>query len=289
MELIKPFQKDRELQLDIYNSKKTGGPDAFDVWWLGQSGFLLQWNGLCVLFDPYLSDSLTKKYASTSKPHTRMSELVIDPILLDCIDIMTSSHNHTDHLDGETLAPLIKANPGISFIIPEANRGFVADRVKCEIGFPLGLNDRDVCDVKGFTFHGIPSAHNIVERDEQGRCRFMGYVVRFGKFSLYHSGDTLWFDGLDNLLKPFRVDLAFLPINGNDPARGVAGNLNPREAAELGKAIGAGYVIPHHYNMFAFNTADPQEFMKEARRCNQPCAVLGHGQKWTYPAIRNLL
>ena len=42
-----------------------------------------------------------------------------------------------------------------------------------------------------------------------------------------------------DLLKPFDVDVALLPINGNDPARGVAGNLNAKEAAELGKAIDA--------------------------------------------------
>ena len=40
-----------------------------------------------------------------------------------------------------------------------------------------------------------------------------------------------------DLLKPFAVDVALLPINGNDPARKVAGNLNCKEAAELGKAI----------------------------------------------------
>lgn len=281
--LIQPFKKDRELLLEIYNSKRTGGSDAFDVWWLGQSGFLLQWNRSCILFDPYLSDSLTNKYAATAKPHTRMSELAIDPAQLDCIDIVTSSHNHTDHLDAETLVPLLKVNPEISFIIPEANRGFVAERVKCDVEFPSGLNDGDVLKVKEFTFHGIPSAHNPVERDEKGRCKYMGYVVQFGKFSVYHSGDTLWFEGLDHLLKPFHVDVAFLPINGNDPTRGVAGNLNAHEAAELGRAIGAGYVLPHHYNMFTFNTADPRDFVREAKRLSQACAVLEHGQKWTYP------
>src|SRR5215212_8710994 len=101
----------------------------FHLWWLGQSGFLLQWKGKRVLIDPYLSDSLTKKYASTDKPHTRMSERVVDPQLLKNISIVTSSHNHTDHLDAETLIPILKNNPSIKFVIPEANRDFVAERV----------------------------------------------------------------------------------------------------------------------------------------------------------------
>src|SRR4029078_9138595 len=96
----------------------------FHLWWLGQSGFLLQWKGKRVLIDPYLSDSLTKKYANTDKPHIRMSERLIDPSLLKNISIVTSSHNHTDHLDAETLVPILKNTPGIKFIIPEANREF---------------------------------------------------------------------------------------------------------------------------------------------------------------------
>ena len=133
--LIPAFCKGLELQRQIHQAKENATPDAFDIWWLGQSGFLIQWNGTCLLFDPYLSDSLTKKYADTTKPHTRMSELVIDPALLDTIDIVTSSHNHTDHLDAETLLPILHNNPEIVFIIPEANRSFVCERLKCPAGF----------------------------------------------------------------------------------------------------------------------------------------------------------
>ena len=118
----------------------------FHLWWLGQSGFLLQWKGRRVLFDPYLSDSLTKKYLTTDKPHTRMSELVIRPELLQNIAVVTSSHNHTDHLDADTLVPLMKNNPEIKFIIPEANREFVADRVKCEKRFSYRVECGTICN-----------------------------------------------------------------------------------------------------------------------------------------------
>jgi L-ascorbate metabolism protein UlaG (beta-lactamase superfamily) len=282
-DLIRAVNKGESLREEILRARVAGTTDSFDVWWLGQSGFLLQWNQACILFDPYLSDSLTKKYASTQKPHTRMSELVIQPDQLDFIDVVTSSHNHTDHLDGETLIPLLRRSD-ISFIIPEANRSFVSERAQCAREFPLGLNDGESLTVKGFTFHGVPAAHNNLERDEAGRCKFMGYVVTFGNFAVYHSGDTLWFDGLEQLLKPFRVDVAFLPINGNDPSRGVAGNLNAHEAAQLGKAIGARVVIPHHYNMFTFNTADPEEFAREATSNAQPFKILEHGERWTWPS-----
>lgn len=254
----------------------------FHLWWLGQSGFLLQWNGKRILIDPYLSDSLTKKYLHTDKPHTRMSELVVNPELLKRISVVTSSHNHTDHLDAETLVPVLKNNPGIHFIIPEANRAFVAERVKCEKDFPTGLNDGRSATINGFTFHGIPAKHNEIDRDENGNCKYMGYVIRFGDYSIYHSGDTLWFDGMVDLLKPFAVDVAILPINGNKPERKVAGNLDCKEAVTLGKAIGAGVVIPCHYDMFEFNTADVKEFAAEAERAEQAYKILKGGEKFLY-------
>ena len=44
--------------------------------------------GLHLSFDPYLSDSLSIKYANTDKPHTRISERVIDPARLTMIDVV---------------------------------------------------------------------------------------------------------------------------------------------------------------------------------------------------------
>jgi L-ascorbate metabolism protein UlaG (beta-lactamase superfamily) len=249
----------------------------FHLWWLGQSGYLLLWKGKRVLIDPYLSDSLTKKYAATNKPHERMSERVVDPELLKNISIITSSHNHTDHLDGETLIPLIKNNPDAVLVIPEANRSFVSNRIEMPEDFAVGLNDGESVTIDEFEFYGVPAKHNEIERDEHGRCKFMGYVISFGKWKIYHSGDTLWYDEMPSLLKPFQVDVALLPINGDDPTRGVAGNLNGKEAAELSKAIGAKIVIPCHYDMFTFNTADPKDFAEEAEKISQRYRILTIG------------
>lgn len=276
MPLIPAFQKDTLLIEDILQTIHQ--KDGFRIWWLGQSGFLIQWRGKHLLFDPYLSDSLSVKYANTDKPHVRMSELVVKPALLTMIDVVTSSHNHTDHLDAETLLPIFKANPSIQFIIPEANRAFICDRLKCDLAWPLGLNDGQSTSVAGFKIHGIPAAHNALDRDEAGYCKYLGFVAEFGGYRIYHSGDTLWYEGIVEILKPFAVDVAFLPINGNKPERRVAGNLNAEEAARLGKEIGAKLVVPHHYNLFEFNTADPHEFEKYAQDYDIPYKVLRIGE-----------
>src|SRR5690606_35723745 len=226
----------------------------------------LQWRHHHLLFDPYLSDSLTRKYACTDKPHVRMTERIVDPESLAFVDVVTSSHNHTDHLDAETLKPLLKANPKIEIIIPEANREFVSDRLQIMLELPIGLDHAKAVTTKGFKIHGVPAAHEKVEHDDEGRCKFLGYVVEFGGYTVYHSGDTVRYAGMDDILRQWNIDLAILPINGSRPERRVAGNLSGREAAQLAKDVGAACVIPCHFEMFDFNTATPDEFIQECRR-----------------------
>jgi L-ascorbate metabolism protein UlaG (beta-lactamase superfamily) len=233
-----------------------------------------------VLLDPYLSDSLTKKYAGTDKPHVRMTELVIDPGRLSFADIATSTHNHTDHLDAETLCPILERNPNLKLVVPEANRAFVAERLKTEQTIPIGLNDGTSVELSGIKFSGVASAHETVDRDEHGRAKYVGYVLQFGSWSVYHSGDTVRYEGMEEKLRPFKVDVAVLPINGRAPERRIPGNLFGREAAQLAKDIGAKLAIPCHYEMFEFNTASPEEFVQECRRIDQPFKVLRCGEQW---------
>lgn len=276
--MIRPVLKDDVFLADVRVA--TRDDDNFRLWWLGQSGFLLQWKGSHLLLDPYLSDSLTKKYAATDKPHVRMTERVVDPARLDFIDVVTSSHNHTDHLDGETLGRLLKVNPRLAMIAPEANCDFVSNRLGIDPSFPVGLRDGRVAIVGPFRFTAVPAAHEDVSPE------FLGYVVEFGPWRIYHSGDTLLYDGMADRLRPFAVDVAILPINGRAPERRVAGNLNGPEAAKLAKAIGARLVIPCHYEMFEFNTADPADFVRTAKSVGQRYHVLRCGERWESADLR---
>jgi L-ascorbate metabolism protein UlaG (beta-lactamase superfamily) len=245
--MIKPVLQNEAFLADVHSAHSDLD---FFLWWLGQSGFLLRWRDQFLLLDPYLSDSLTHKYAATDKPHVRMTERVIAPEQLTFINVITSSHNHTDHLDAETLQPILKANPNAALIIPEANREFVAHRLHCPPEFPIGLDAGQTVTAAGFTFHGIPAAHEKIDRDSAGRCHYLGYVIQFGPWTIYHSGDTIRYDGMLEALEPFAIDLALLPINGAAPARRVAGNLDGPQAATLAHDIAAGLVIPCHYEIF---------------------------------------
>lgn len=274
--MIEPVLKDEALLADV--RRHRGRNAAARLWWLGQSGFLLQWQDRHLLLDPYLSDSLTRKYADTNKPHVRMTARCVDPARLDFIDVVTSSHNHTDHFDPDTLGPLLAANPAMAIVLPAANRelgaqrlGIAADRLT-----PLDAGER--VELAGFEIAAVPAAHEGLDRDPQGRYCYLGYVIRCGPYTLYHSGDTVAYDGMLDWLAQWRIDVALLPINGRDPRRGVPGNLDGSEAVTLARQAGIGCVVPCHYEMFQFNTLSPEAFVEAARCAGQPYALLRCGQ-----------
>jgi L-ascorbate metabolism protein UlaG (beta-lactamase superfamily) len=266
--VIRPLQSGAALLNDVRSADRG----ALNLWWLGQSGFLVAWQGRHLLLDPYLSDSLTRKYAATDKPHERMTELVVEPSALAFVDLVAASHAHTDHLDPDTL----RALAGVEIVAPEAHRELVIERAGRA---PIGIDDGQTAEVAGFTITAVPAAHEAIERDADGRMLHLGYVVRCGPFALYHAGDTIPYDGMAARIPA--VDVALLPINGRRPERRVAGNLWGDEAAALAQAIGARVAVPMHYEMFAFNTELPDAFVAACERLGQPHRVLRAGERLT--------
>jgi len=59
--MIQPALKDNAFLADLALAKESN--ESLILWWLGQSGYLIQYQGHRLLLDPYLSDSLTHKYA----------------------------------------------------------------------------------------------------------------------------------------------------------------------------------------------------------------------------------
>jgi L-ascorbate metabolism protein UlaG (beta-lactamase superfamily) len=280
--MIPALQKDDALLNDIRQAEAS----SLHLWWLGQSGFLVKWQNTFLLLDPYLSDSLTLKYQHTDKPHVRMTEQVIAPEKLDFISCVVSSHNHSDHLDPVTLQALLTVNPSLPLLLPEANHAFAQKLLGLSNDRLIDLNDGQHVEVGLFHIHGIPAAHNAIDRDPSGRCLYLGYVVQAGPWTIYHSGDTLLYPGLAETLRKFSVDVALLPINGNVPARRVAGNLDGAEAATLAHDIGAKCVVPCHYDLFAFNTETPELFLNTCRQLQQPFRVLQAGERLTLTSSR---
>ena len=262
------------------------------LWWLGQAGFLVQCDGHRLVIDPYLSESLTVKYHGTDKPHVRITERVVAPEVLTGIELVTSSHNHTDHLDHLTLWPLLAANPDAALVIPEANREFAYERLRHDprwdgrdAGWPLGATHGTALTVGPWTVTGLAVAHEQLETDHHGRHHHLGYLFGINDWTLFHSGDAVPYpgmaDALRGLLGQRTLDVCLLPINGRLPERGVPGNFWGDEAAQFAAEVGARMAIPMHYEMFEFNTQTPALFVGTCERLGQPCTVLANGQGWS--------
>jgi L-ascorbate metabolism protein UlaG (beta-lactamase superfamily) len=277
--LIQPVMQGSQLAEEIRATVPSAG--GLCVWWLGQSGFVVKSRFGTLVIDPYLSDSLARKYAGTSRPHDRLTACPILPNQLGEVDPVLSSHKHTDHMDPETLVPLMGANPRAELAVPEALIHHVE-----KMGVParrlMGLDGGWTLERAGFFVRAIPSAHEALDTDANGRHLYLGFVVEADGARLYHSGDSVAYDGLVGNLGSDPFDVLFLAINGRDPARGVPGNMTADEALELAAIVNPRFVVPHHYDMFAFNTVPVSSFEDEAARLPASVrpAVLQCGELW---------
>jgi L-ascorbate 6-phosphate lactonase len=277
--MIEPVRQGAELVEEIEGT--IPAPGTLSVWWLGQSGFLIKSRAGSLAIDLYLSEHLTKKYEYTDRPHIRMTRAPLRGGALRHVDLVLVSHKHSDHLDPGTLPDLLTASPGAVLALPVAIResaislGLPADRL-------VGLDAGRGVERAGFRVRAIPSAHEGLDTDEAGRHLYLGYVIESEGLRLYHSGDSLAFDGLAGHLGPDRFDVLFLPINGRAPARGVPGNMSAAEAVELASRVRPRFVVPHHYDMFTFNTIPVAVFASEARRLPEGAEprILRCAERW---------
>lgn len=227
-------------------------------WWLGQAGFALRTAETCIIIDPYLSDSLAVKYKGAKFRHQRMHPIPVAPQELTSVDGVLCTHHHSDHLDPGTLPVLLETNPNAKLVAPRAS----LDRLET-MGLHTKLsnpvNPQMEILVGDFKITVLPASHETVEKDQEGNCRFVGYVMEASGIRIYHSGDCIPFDWQADLLRSLNIDLAMLPINGRDERRssnGIPGNFTVDEAIQLCADADIGCLLCHHFDMFDFNTID---------------------------------
>lgn len=258
---IEPAVAGAELIADVHAAPAETG---MHIWWLGQSGFLVQIAGENLLLDPYLSDSLTTRYDGTDLPHERMTGLVVEPALLSFVDLVTSSHAHADHLDPGTL-PYVLAGDA-AFVCAAGSEHVAAERAGREPDAALGIGDD--ATFGGFFVEAVPAYH-------EGAPEAVGYVIRNGGYALYHAGDSRRVEGMAEAVAPHGVDVAFVPINGKH------GNMDGADAARLAYEAGATIAVPCHHEMFRFNTASTSRFVAECARIGQEYRLPRAGERIT--------
>ncbi len=249
-----------------------GRMDALEVrerslalWGLGQVGVAIKGPTGVIYVDPYLTDSDGE---GGSLPRTFPPPLTPGEVTNASAVLLT--HDHIDHTDPDTLLPLAGSSLKASFVAPYTSRdtlaglGLDADRVVVpEVGEPL--------EIAGARVTAVPSAHTELEHNPERGYPYLGYVVEWNGVTVYHAGDTVVYEGLIETLSAWQIDVALVPINGRDffrTARGIIGNTDFREAAELAEAQGFGLIVPTHYDLISGNTADPGHFVSHLYNLN---------------------
>lgn len=250
--------------------------NALRLFWLGQAGFVIEGSGRRAVIDPYLSDSLAEKYRGTRFPHRRMMPAPVAPGAIRHVDLVLATHAHTDHMDPGTLPALLAANPSATLIAPRAALVTAQDRAGIDPGRLRGIDAGEVLECGGITIAATRAAHETLARDPAGHHRFLGLMLVMGGARIFHSGDTIPFDGQNAEVAALHADLALLPVNGRDSIRagnGVPGNLDMAEALALARAAAIPAMIAHHFDLFDFNTAPRAQIEAMARASRTPHAV----------------
>lgn len=226
-------------------------PASHAFWWLGQHSFIVKLGGVRLLIDPFLSEMEERNVPPLFAPEDAAGT----------IDLVLCTHDHIDHIDPAAIPGLARSTDA-QFVAPRAH----AERMR-SLEVPadrlLTLNDGESIEVHGLTIHVVKAAHERFHETSDGLFPFLGYVVEGHEKTAYHAGDTLWWEGLQARLSQWALDVAMVPINGRDAERyadDILGNMTYQEAVDLLGDLDVGLSVPAHYDMFDFNSEDPQRF-----------------------------
>ena len=268
-------RRGRELLADV-NQAESG---RAWFWWLGQHSFILKLAGQVIYIDPYLEPN-----------PARQTPPLFSPEEVTNADLVLCTHDHIDHIDPYALPGIAQASPGALFIAPGPHRqrmldlAIPADRLRT-------LTHLQSTEVKGVTVTGIKASHEFFEETPEG-FPYLGYVLEGAGATCYHSGDTLVWEGLCSTLRRWRLDAAFLPINGRDATRyraGCIGNMTYQEAVDLAGELQVGLAVPSHWDMFQMNSEDPRKFVDylDAKFPGIPAWVGGVGERVPFGQARS--
>jgi len=236
------------------------GPGQVAIGWLGQAGFAFRYGRRAFLIDPYLSDSLAAKYEGKEFPHPRMMPAPVAPGDLSGIGWVFCSHRHGDHMDPGTLPVIADNIPECRFIVPAACVGHAVESVGLPREAVSGVNAGQHVELAhGFHVEVLASAHEELAFNDRGESEFLGFIFQLGDVRIYHSGDCTPYRGLEQSLSADPVDIAIMPVNGRDEyrtSRGIIGNFHLEEALRICEDCRIPVLLPCHFGMFAFNTAD---------------------------------
>jgi L-ascorbate metabolism protein UlaG (beta-lactamase superfamily) len=202
--------------------------------WAGHATVLIELDGVRVLTDPVLRDSVGP-LVRTGSP--------VAPERYQRIDFVLLSHLHADHADVPSLrrvvTPLVIGPRGTS-------RWLERRRVPGEV---REVGPGDELEVGAVRILATAAAHGGRRWPLVGvRAAPVGYVLTAASGSVYFAGDTDLFPAMAELAGS--IDVALLPVAGWGPALG-PGHLDAARAAEAVLRIAPRLAVPIHWGTLA--------------------------------------
>lgn len=199
------------------------------ITWLGQAGLLFETNGVKIIVDPYLSDSV-----EAIQPHF-WRRVPVDKSFFDIIpDVIVLTHNHLDHTDPDTLCHYLGENTEVCVLAS----GNAWDKVRKHFG---GIKNNYVTFNEGTEWTEKGVHFKAVYANHSDNCA-IGVLITAEDKTYYVTGDTLYDERILNAL-PKKIDAVFLPVNG------VGNNMNMTDAKRFCERIGA-LAVPLHCGLF---------------------------------------
>jgi L-ascorbate metabolism protein UlaG (beta-lactamase superfamily) len=228
-------------------------PGELGITFIGHSSFFIQIGGRKVLIDPVFAERLIA-LRRLRRPGVKIKDL-------PAIDMVLLSHAHMDHLNRPSLRRVVAHNIKVSGRAPIAVVPWGVEDLVNDLGFArvVTLEWWQTKSIGGLELTMTPCKHWGARLFKDTHRGFGGYVIRGGGHSLYHSGDTAYFDGFTHIGKRLKPEVALLPIGAYRPDsyRGV--HTCPEEALQGFLDLGARRMIPMHYGTFRLS----QEPMEE--------------------------
>jgi L-ascorbate metabolism protein UlaG (beta-lactamase superfamily) len=234
------------------------------VTFIGHSSFFLQIGGRNILVDPNFARWIFV-LKRLRRPGLKLREL-------PAIDAVLVSHAHFDHLHRPSLRAIAwltrrKTGKRPAIIVPRHVRDLVSD---LGYGRIIELDWWQSFQLGNVEVTHVPSRHwgaRIVRDVHRG---YGGYVVRSGAQSIYHAGDTAYFDGFREIGERLKPQVALLPIGAYHPDSFRKVHTSPEDAVQGFLNLGARWMVPMHYGTFRLSyepVDEPVERLKaDAKR-----------------------
>lgn len=206
------------------------------ITWIGHASFLVRTHGRNILIDPNWSNWL-KVIKRQRKPGMRLHDLPE-------IDLVLVTHAHFDHLDRRTLRMVARDQP---IVVPFGVGNLVHD-----LGFRdvHELDEWDELTLDGIRLTLTPCAHWGARVLHDAHRGYGGYLIETDGRSIFHCGDSAYFEGFREIGERKRVEIALLPIGAYDAPSGRSVHMNPEEAVQTFLDLNAKFFIPMHYGSF---------------------------------------